>query len=150
MQSRDRTISIGLATVVYMIVHYSSLFQYLLIDLLLSLLQFQIPAYQPVNWDKCNQIMGNATGSIFSLFNIASAQEVPFGLPQHVKCILLGLTSVFLCVPFTIKSANLVLPCDYFLSVTEIICIFHSGYFDYRGAFQKVLDHTAVVRAEPS
>jgi len=27
------------------------------------------------------------------------------------------------------------LPC-----VTEIICIFHSGYLDYRGAFQTALD----------
>jgi len=29
---------------------------------------------------------------------------------------------------------------DGFLCVTEIACIFHKGYFDYRGAFQTVLD----------
>ena len=28
--------------------------------------------------------------------------------------------------------------CDGFLCVPEIICLFHSGYFDYRGAFQTV------------
>ena len=44
--------------------------------------------------------MAKATGLIFSLFDVASAREVPFGMPQYVQCILLGLTSVLLCVPF--------------------------------------------------
>ena len=44
--------------------------------------------------------MAKATGLIFSLFNVASAQEVPFGILQYVQCILYGLTSVLLCVPF--------------------------------------------------
>ena len=43
--------------------------------------------------DKRNLIMVKATGLIFSLFDVASAQEVPFGIPQYVQCILLGLTS---------------------------------------------------------
>ena len=42
--------------------------------------------------------MAKATGLIFSLFNVASAQQVPFGIPQYVQCILHGLTSVLLCV----------------------------------------------------
>ena len=36
----------------------------------------------------------------FSLLDAASAQKVPFGIPQYVQCILYGLTSVLLCVPF--------------------------------------------------
>ena len=44
--------------------------------------------------------MGKATGLILSLFDVASAPEVPFGTPQYVQCILQGLTSVLLCVPF--------------------------------------------------
>jgi len=38
-----------------------------------------------------------------------------------------------------VKSINLVVACDGFLGETEIIRIFHSGYLDYRGAFQAVL-----------
>ena len=50
--------------------------------------------------DKCNSIMAKAIGLIFSMFNVASAREVPFGIPQYIQCILHGLTSVLLCVPF--------------------------------------------------
>ena len=50
--------------------------------------------------DKRNSIRAKATGLIFSLFDVASAREVPFGIPQYVQCILHGLTSVLLCVPF--------------------------------------------------
>ena len=51
--------------------------------------------------DKRNSIMVNAAGLIFfSLFDVASAQEVPFGILQYAQCILHGLTSVLLCVPF--------------------------------------------------
>ena len=50
--------------------------------------------------DKCNLITAKATGLIFSLFNITSAREVPFGILQYIQCILHGLTSVLLCVPF--------------------------------------------------
>ena len=48
---------------------------------------------------KCNSITAKATGLIFSLFDIALAQEVPFCLLQYVQCILHGLTSVLFCVP---------------------------------------------------
>ena len=40
--------------------------------------------------DKHNSIMAKATGLIFSRFNITSAQEVPFGIPQYIQCILHG------------------------------------------------------------
>ena len=49
--------------------------------------------------DKCNSITAKA-GLIFSLFDVTSAREVPFGIPQYVQCILHGFTSVLLCVPF--------------------------------------------------
>ena len=35
-------------------------------------------------------------GFIFSLFDVTSAREVPFGIPQYVQCILQGLASVLL------------------------------------------------------
>jgi len=47
-----------------------------------------------------NLIMAKAMGLIFLLFDVASARKVPFGIPQYVQCILQGLTSVLLCVPF--------------------------------------------------
>ena len=50
--------------------------------------------------NKRNLITDKAIGLIFSLFDIASAREVLFGIPQYVQCILHGLTSVLLCVPF--------------------------------------------------
>ena len=50
--------------------------------------------------DKCNLIMAKATGLIFSMFDVSLAQEVPFGIPQYIQCILHRLTSVLLCVPF--------------------------------------------------
>jgi len=77
-------------------------------------------------------------GLIFSLFDVVSAQEVPFGIPQ---CILQGLTSVLLCVPFIFGNSekHWVVAPDGFLCVTEIVHIFRSGYLDYRDAFQAVL-----------
>ena len=50
--------------------------------------------------DKHNLITAKTMGLIFSLFDVASAQEVPFGIRQYVQHILHGLTSVLLCVPF--------------------------------------------------
>ena len=50
--------------------------------------------------DKRNSKTAKATGLIFSLFDVASAPEMPFGILQYVQCILHGLTSVLLCVPF--------------------------------------------------
>ena len=50
--------------------------------------------------DKHNLITAKATGLNFSLFDIASAREVLFDIPQYIQSILHGLTSVLLCVPF--------------------------------------------------
>ena len=50
--------------------------------------------------DKRNLIMAKATDLIFSLFDVTSAGHVPFGILQYLQCILHGLTSVLLCVPF--------------------------------------------------
>ena len=50
--------------------------------------------------DKRNSITAKATGLMFSLFDVALARQVPFGIPQYVQCILNGFTSVLLCVPF--------------------------------------------------
>ena len=70
--------------------------------------------------DKCNSIMAKATGLIFSLFYIALAREVPFGIPQYVQCILHGLIDVLLCVPFIFadskKCDSSVVACDGFPS----------------------------------
>ena len=86
--------------------------------------------------DKHNSIMAKVTGLMFSLFDVALAREVPFGIPQYIQCILHGLTSVLLYVPFILLTAKSV--------ETEIIRIFHSGYFDCRGAFEQFLIRTTV------
>ena len=56
--------------------------------------------------DKRNSITAKATGLIFSLFDIAAARQVPFGILQYVQCILLGLTSVLLYVPFILADSE--------------------------------------------
>ena len=52
--------------------------------------------------DNRNSITAKETGLIFSLFDVASAREVPFGIPRYVQYILHGLilTSVLFYVPF--------------------------------------------------
>jgi len=50
--------------------------------------------------DSRNSTMAKATGLIFSLFNVASTREVPFAIPLYMQCILHGLTTAFLRVPF--------------------------------------------------
>jgi len=50
--------------------------------------------------DSRNSTMAKAMGLIFSLFDIASAREVPFAIPLCMQCILHGLTSALPCVPF--------------------------------------------------
>ena len=49
---------------------------------------------------KRNLITTKAMGLIFSLSDIASSRDVPFGIPQYVQCMHHGLTFVLLCVPF--------------------------------------------------
>jgi len=54
--------------------------------------------------DQRNSTMAKGMHLIFSLFNVASAQEVPFGIPQYVRTInsswtyqCLPLCSIYLC-----------------------------------------------------
>ena len=39
-------------------------------------------------------------GLIFSLFDVASASQVPLGILKYAQCILHGINSVLLSVPF--------------------------------------------------
>jgi len=66
-----------------------------------------------------NSITSKASSLIFSLFDVASAREVPFGILQYVQCILQGLTSVLLSSLLTVKGINLVVARDGFLCVTR-------------------------------
>jgi len=55
--------------------------------------------------------MAKGMDSIISLCNVASAQEVPFGIPQYVECILIDLilpvsSFVFHSSLLTRKSVN--------------------------------------------
>jgi len=56
--------------------------------------------------DQRDSIMAKATGLIFSLFDITSVREVPFGILQYIQCVLQGLTSVLLCVPFIFANSE--------------------------------------------
>jgi len=72
----------------------------------------------------------------FSLFDIASAREVPFGILQYIP------VSSFVCHSslLTARSVDLVVARDGFFFAKEIIHIFYSGYFDYKGTFQTAID----------
>jgi len=50
--------------------------------------------------DSRNSTMAKAMGLIFSLLDVASAREVPFAIPLYIQCILHGLSTAVLCVPF--------------------------------------------------
>ena len=88
--------------------------------------------------DKCNLIAAKVIDLIFSLFDVTSAREVPFGILQYVECILHGLTSVLFCVPFIFADSK---KCQFGGSmcwlplVTEIVCIFIAAIFVSRVAF---------------
>ena len=45
---------------------------------------------------KCNLITAKAMGMIFSLFDVASSRDVPFGILQYIQCTHHGLTFVLL------------------------------------------------------
>jgi len=50
--------------------------------------------------DLRNSTKAKATGLVFSLFDVASAREVPFAILLYIQHILHGLSTAFLCVPF--------------------------------------------------
>jgi len=93
---------------------------------------------------KHNSITAKAMGLIFSLFNVASAREVPYGIPYSTCNVFFRDLPVSFFVfhssLLTVKSIGLVVARDGFLCITKIVHIFHGAYLDYRGAFQTVLD----------
>ena len=98
---------------------------------------------------KRNSVTAKAMGLqlIFSLFDVTSAREVPFGIPQYVQCILQGLISVLLCIPFIFadnESVNLVVARDGFLYVMEIIHIFIVATLIAKVLFKQFLIRTTV------
>ena len=86
--------------------------------------------------DKCNLITTKTMGLSFH----CSMSLRPERCLLAYRSILHGLASVLHCVPFIslliAKSVNLAVACD----SLEVVHIFHSGYFDCRGAFQTFLD----------
>ena len=68
--------------------------------------------------DKRNSITAKAMSLIFSLFNVALDQEVPFGIPVHT--VHSSWTYMYQCPPvshsslLTVKSVDLAVPCDGF------------------------------------
>jgi len=98
--------------------------------------------------DQHNSTMAKNRDLIFSLLDVISAREVPFEAPLFIKCTLHGLTSTLLCVPIIFAHHEKCQFCGTHVMdsifITEIVCNFHSGYFDGRGSFQTVVVCTAV------
>ena len=78
----------------------------------------------PSDWH--NLITAKAKGLNFSLFDVAAAREVPFGIPQCVAFIReLPVSSfVFHSSLLTVKSVDWVIAGDGFLCVAEIVLLF--------------------------
>jgi len=79
--------------------------------------------------------MAKATDLIFSPLNIASARELSY-LLMDLPVVLFGCHSSLL----TVKHVGLVVAHDGSFSQMEIVCIYHSIYFDYKGAFRTADD----------
>ena len=85
--------------------------------------------------DKHNLIMAKTMGLIFFLlFDVASAREVPF---WHTAVHMMHSSWNYHAVSFFVFYSSLLsqkvnLEVGNVVYVTEIIHIFHSGYFDYR------------------
>ena len=69
---------------------------------------------------KHHLITAKATGFIFSLFDIALTQEVPFSILQYIQYV----TSTRLSVLFTVKSDSLVVPHDGLFYITKLSVFF--------------------------
>jgi len=69
--------------------------------------------------DQRNSTMDKGMHLIFSLFDVTSAQEVPFGIPQYVQYIFMVPFFVLHSSLLTAKSVNLMIAHDDFLFVTE-------------------------------
>ena len=87
-----------------------------------------------------------------TLFDVTSAWDVPFGIPQYVQYIFHELTSVlliYLCWQYKVLIWWLHVMAS-FACVMEIVCIFHSGYLDIetRSWFVLVCNELKIVERE--
>jgi len=95
--------------------------------------------------DQHNSITDKATGFIFHCSTLLQPESCLLAYRSMSNAFFKGFlvsSFVFHSSLLMVKSIDfkLVVACDGFLCVTEIIRIFHSGYLDYRGAFQTVFD----------
>jgi len=98
-------------------------------DWLTCLTEFLMPS------DSHNLTMAKAMGLIFSLFNIASAREVPSAIALYIQCILY--------VPsFVSAQCNFVVGMWWVPFITQKLSTI--SYFDFRGSFKQLLVCTAV------
>ena len=88
-----------------------------------------------------NSITQQSLTWLFTIWCCSSLREVSFGTLQYIQCILHGLTSVLLWVPFIFSASEKCQfgGCTWWLMM-EMVCIFHGGYFDYGCTFWTVLD----------
>jgi len=86
--------------------------------------------------EKCNSTMAKATSVTFSLFNVALAQEVPFG--HTVVHTMHSLCSILFCIPLIFAASNKNVNLMMVFFVTEFVLIKqlcnrltmkHNGYF---------------------
>ena len=91
--------------------------------------------------DKHNSTVARA---MFLLFEVERCPLAYHSMYNVFFMDLLVLSFVFHSSLLTAKSVNLVVAHDGFLCIMEIVCIFHSGYFNYKGAYELFLIHTAV------
>ena len=87
--------------------------------------------------------MAKATGFIFTVQHCFSTR----GTFWHTTVRPMYSLGTYQCLPscfilLTVKSIDLVVACDGFLCVMEIVYV--CGYLDYRGAFKQSLIRTAV------
>jgi len=77
--------------------------------------------------DSRNSTMAKATGLIFSLFNVASAWEVPFAMPLYIQCILNGFTRATHSSLLTTKGIDFVVGTWWKLSTTGSTLLVNLG-----------------------
>ena len=81
--------------------------------------------------------------SIYLILLLLKIAEVPFDILQCMLCILYGLSSVLLCIPFIFADSERCQLLAHDLFFNPDCLYFNSGYFDNRGVLQKVLIRTA-------
>jgi len=94
--------------------------------------------------DQRNLTMAKDIGLIFSLFDITSAREVPFGILQYTQCIQPMFSFVYHSSLLTAKSIDLVVAHDGFLSQQKSSVFFAVFTLITKELFQQLLIRTAV------